>query len=770
MKSFFVKQRVANSKIGNLSIISKIILIFVLLFTFTSPFYCLAQKPITETEQLQQKKDEKIKINSELKTFKETSEAEETGNWVTKGIKSITSFIADEIVGFPIRYIIIPLSKILMAIAGKVLDFSIEYTIYSGSMQNFDKVVKEVWTIIRDVFNLSFIFILLYIAIKKIVGSSSVETKKMLGAIIVSALFINFSFFISRVVIDGGNIVATAFINQITMSDPPKENLGGNIASFVTSLASMQTTKIKLSSSLATGLGIGDIDKALNKTEGAENTKTVRVGLIGLIINLILVLLVTYVFFFLALLIIGRFVMLIFLVAISPIGFIGGAIPSMKRHAEEWRQELINQTILAPVFMLFMLLITKISSIPIKDAGGNSLTYFKYLVVIFFLFKAVGESKRLSGKIGGLADKAATFATGAALAAATGGASLVARQTVGRGAAMLANSSVGKSLQARVAKGGLGGSLANVGLKSIKGTANASMDVRNTDVARLSLGFVQSEGGINLAGSRAKGGGDYGKGKTGFSGWKENRDKTYEEEKIKQVDEVSGLKKSEEKAKALKSTKEAIENQAQQRSEVELKSENEAVKTSKGKLTESNKELSTAQNELLKIEEKDKKTSKDPMSIDRMMINSELKKAKEKVEALKKSNETAKADVKTAEDSLKTSMDGLKKTIASEMGLKGKDGGEYNIESEITKAEEEIVKAVEAKNEFIKNIASKGLFTSGMSAKTNQALAQKLRSQKGSYKPGPNKEKMIKDIQELLGMEDDKKEGKKEEKKEEKKA
>ncbi|MEI8123545.1 MAG: hypothetical protein WCG60_00035 [bacterium] len=635
MKSFFVKQRVANSKKEGLTIISKIILFSVLLLTFISPIYCLADQrqeliksildkstnadgdlsasleyiksldTMTLTElntadlQAKQKEDARNKAAAEANE----KSSEDTGNWFTKGIKSIANFLADEIIGFPIRYIFIPFAKILMALAGKVLDFSIQYTIFSNpnQMGRFDDVVKEVWQIIRDIFNISFIFILLYIAIKKIVGSASIKTKEMLTSIIISALLINFSFFISRVVIDGGNMVASALLNQI-QENAPAQTTTDDVANFVAkSIAGMDSKKIKLSSVLAQSIGIAGISSELNSVGGTEESKTAesktaRVGLVGLVITLILVLIVTYVFFFLAFLIIGRFVMLIFLVAVSPIGFVGSSIPGMKKHADEWRQELINQTILAPVFMFFMLLITKIASVT-TDASGDAmgLRYFKYLLIIFFLFKAVGESKRLSGKIGGLADKAATFATGAALAVATGGTALIARQTIGRGAAALAKGSVGRSLQASAAKGGV---VAGWAYKGIKGTGNASMDVRNTAVARQSLGFVKSAGGIDLAGDRAKGGGNYGKDKTGFAGWKEKR-----------KDDVA--KQSQEYDSSAKKYEETLSIQAINKSKKERAAEEEAKK--KLEEAENNRatgKISTADRDVIKTDYEAKKKAR----------------------------------------------------------------------------------------------------------------------------------------------------------------
>ena len=217
------------------------------------------------------------------------------------------------------------------------------------------------------------------------------------------------------------------------------------------------------------------------------------------------------------------------------------------------------------------------------------------MIIIFFLFKAVGESKRLSGKIGGLADKAATFATGAALAVATGGTALIARQTIGRGAAALAKGSVGRSLQASAAKGGV---VAGWAYKGIKGTGNASMDVRNTAVARQSLGFVKSAGGIDLAGDRAKGGGNYGKDKTGFAGWKEKR-----------KDDVA--KQSQEYDSSAKKYEETLSIQAINKSKKERAAEEEAKK--KLEEAENNRatgKISTADRDVIKTDYEAKKKAR----------------------------------------------------------------------------------------------------------------------------------------------------------------
>ena len=75
-------------------------------------------------------------------------------------------------------------------------------------------VVEQGYKIILNVANMIFIFLLLYIAIKTILGDGG-DMKKLLTNIIVVALMINFSLFMTKVIIDASNIVAMGFYNAI---------------------------------------------------------------------------------------------------------------------------------------------------------------------------------------------------------------------------------------------------------------------------------------------------------------------------------------------------------------------------------------------------------------------------------------------------------------------------------------------------------------------------------------------------------------------------
>jgi len=110
-----------------------------------------------------------------------------------------------------------------------LLDTSIEFSISSASFKF--QGLKDAWTTIRDVANIAFIFILLYIAIATILQLGGYQTKRVLTALIIAALFINFSFFLTGVVIDSGNILALALWNNITHGGTPGESISDHLRS-----------------------------------------------------------------------------------------------------------------------------------------------------------------------------------------------------------------------------------------------------------------------------------------------------------------------------------------------------------------------------------------------------------------------------------------------------------------------------------------------------------------------------------------------------------
>ena len=419
-----------------------------------------------------------------------------------------------------LEYWTIPVASFFLTIAGNILDIAIKYSILGSGFANFQSTIQSVWTLARDVCNIFFIFVLLYISIQLIIGQIGGKLKEILVSVIISALFINFSLFFTELIIDGGNLVATALVNQIIATSAPistgglvtgaSNALAGTASTIATNGTTLNSGDPQISSRIMNGLQLQTVYN--NGDSPSFDTS----GLIKSSVRLILFLITTFVFLFMALLIVGRFIMLIFLMATAPIGFMGGVgVGFLSDAAKSWRSQLLDQVLVAPVFMFFMLLIIKVSqvmqSIPAASItiannalGGSMVTYFDYVFIIFLLIKAVSITKKMSGEVGKLAGDAATSFAGLALGAATGSTAFLARQTLGRGAAVLTNS---EGLKNNASKGGPIGYASRLTLRAATGTSKSSLDLRNTAEGKGALGFIKGEG-IDIAGKNASGGKD----------------------------------------------------------------------------------------------------------------------------------------------------------------------------------------------------------------------------------------------------------------------
>jgi hypothetical protein len=117
-----------------------------------------------------------------------------------------------------VYYIIFQPTAYVMTLAGEIMDWGIGYSIDSNSYPTTgDTFVTKGWRIMRDLSNMLFIFVLLYIAIATILDIGGVNTGKMIGTVIIVALLINFSMFFVKVIVDAGNIMTRMFYNQVSV-------------------------------------------------------------------------------------------------------------------------------------------------------------------------------------------------------------------------------------------------------------------------------------------------------------------------------------------------------------------------------------------------------------------------------------------------------------------------------------------------------------------------------------------------------------------------
>lgn len=384
----------------------------------------------------------------------------------------------------------------LLGVAVITLDSAVYYTVVTmGDYVNKLSAVGVTWRILRDIGNIALIFGFLAVGITTILnvnwyGSGS----KMLPKMLMAAVFLNFSLFITEAIIDTGNLFATQFYTQINGGKLPTGTLKwddiGNAG------------KTGIAGKIMNQLGLATIySSALTKKDVLPSGTSIFIGFMSIILFIV----AAFVMFSLAFVLIARFVALIFLIILAPIGFAGLAIPQLAAKAEKWWDTLFEQTITAPILLLMLYIalaiITDANFLGFGPKGdwtgfvpGNGGTNFagfasmllSFLVAMGLLMAVVVQSKNLS----------AVGAAGASKLA--GKLSFGATAWAGRGTVGWAANRAAKSL-----RGTAFGRVPLVGTGLVRGldkVATGSFDVRGTSALKNFPG-----GGID-AGAAQKGG------------------------------------------------------------------------------------------------------------------------------------------------------------------------------------------------------------------------------------------------------------------------
>lgn len=541
---------------------------------------------------------------------------------MTCNITSGPEFVACFVWAF--YYLVLYPSGKLAEVTAALLDFFIAYSLDSNSyVGNNGDFIGKGWSIIRDIANVSFIFILLYIAIRHILQMGSSNTKKLLVSLIIAALLINFSMFFSKIVIDAGNVLARVFYNNIEIVNPPPDQQGDNSKgkAITVALAEHISPQKILSAPI---FDAGNITAQGVPRGKMPNGYAFFILAIAAFINITVSLVFLSTFLLFAARTIGLWFMMIF----SPIAFASIAIPGAGSFLGQfgwngWKDNILKLSFMAPIFMFFLFLAIMFLQIALaQDTPANSSSpeintlmgvLIPFIVIIVILKQAKKVAVDMSGEVGKGLTKAFGVIAGVAAVAATGGTAFVARATVGRAASGLLQRG---NLESKIADAETRGKDQNlsgaarwkarqeaIGLRAMQSRAqklrDSSFDIRNADKSKMLgglVGFAAGSLGKNLVRPTMKdiGGSDFNAGK----GSKESRGKFEDEkekEKLKRAEELSTVRFNEE---------ETIKRAHREDIEQEIK-DRESLKKS---FADQNKVLA---DELDVINKKDKPTKED---------------------------------------------------------------------------------------------------------------------------------------------------------------
>ncbi|MDP2651759.1 MAG: hypothetical protein Q8O94_01340, partial [bacterium] len=207
----------------------------------------------------------------------------------------------------------------LLGVAIVTLDYTVYYTVVKmGSYVNSLSAIGVAWRILRDFANIMLIFGFLGAGIATILNIDLYGwSTKMLPKLLIAAVLINFSLFVSEAMIDGTNLLATQFYTQINGGKLPT----GNFPSY-TAIEGTQSSGI--SGKIMAQLGMQQIyGKAVNNQDVFKGSAPWYLGFMGILLFIT----AAFVMFSLAFILIARFVALIFLILVSPVAFMGWAVP-----------------------------------------------------------------------------------------------------------------------------------------------------------------------------------------------------------------------------------------------------------------------------------------------------------------------------------------------------------------------------------------------------------------------------------------------------------
>ncbi len=404
----------------------------------------------------------------------------------------------------------------LLGVAALTLDNVMYYTVVGmGNYVSHLTAIGTAWRILRDIGNIILIFGFLAIGITTILDVNWYGGgTKMLPMLLVGAVFLNFSLFLSEAFIDGGNIFATEFYTQIN---------NGNAAKPIDySIANIHNEGI--SNAIMSQLGLASIYGAALSPTTANGTAATAgqsifkagnswyIGFMGVLLFLV----AAFVMFSLAFILIARFVALILLIVVAPIGFAGLAIPQLSGTAKKWWNYLFQQTITAPILLLLLYVALAVitdaqfltgfgvagtSSNASNTAAGvwtnwitggtTGVTGFggmmlSFLVAMGLLLFVTITAKSMSAFGGDLATKWGSKLTVGMTAATIG---FAGRRTVGYGSQRLSQ----MVRRSRFAETGIGRTTAGLLDKGAKGT----FDIRGTSGVK-NLGGLTKGAGLSF--------------------------------------------------------------------------------------------------------------------------------------------------------------------------------------------------------------------------------------------------------------------------------
>lgn len=402
----------------------------------------------------------------------------------------------DQLFTWFIKNTLLRIAGVVLWLCANMLDYAINIGILQFSTWA-PSSLYDLWIVVRQITSLAIVFAGLYLGFLYIVGKQETFAR-YIGWVIIYALFVNFSYPITRMLIDVSNIVA---LNVYSTAIP----------------SGLTDTGASAGKNIMDTLGLQSLVNLSTNNEGGSKTdifKEIKSTPVALI-TVAFVAYAAYIFFRATAIIAVRTAVLVFLTIGSPFLLIDSVVPKLGEWSAKMRKLFFEQLIVAPVFVIMLAITLKFMTVfrasgamsgtlAVGNLGGAaaadaSITlFFSVLMMLVMLHIMLKVTESIAGEVGKYATSAMGKVGGFGLAAATGGTGLLARGTIGQAALRARNSAWMDKMKDTTMGRGLYG-LSNSLAQSTYDARNIGMVGKGLATAGLTggLGFTMQGGAKN---------------------------------------------------------------------------------------------------------------------------------------------------------------------------------------------------------------------------------------------------------------------------------
>ncbi|MFA5926086.1 MAG: hypothetical protein WC831_04080 [Parcubacteria group bacterium] len=305
------------------------------------------------------------------------------------GRSILADIILTAVIG--VLQVILILCKELVSTAAFILDKTLDPTLYNLVNQ---PVITVGWAAVRDVCNLLFLLVLLFIAFCTILQIEKYHLKKTLLMLVIMALLINFSKPIAIFIFDGSQLLMNYFLSALK---------GDN----------------GYSAGIANISKIADI--VYENTKYFDNPSPDKLVIaVEFLFSVIFLFMFAVALFVLAIFLIIRLVAIWLIIIVSPLAFFATAVPDFKKLSSDWWDALFKYSYFGPAAAFFLWLSTKLNMETVLAGNSSNTsdaavtwvvqTILPYCVTLVFLYASIIMAQKFgiqfASEVTKVADKA----------------------------------------------------------------------------------------------------------------------------------------------------------------------------------------------------------------------------------------------------------------------------------------------------------------------------------------------------------------------------